>query len=116
MVVDQTSDDLVLRIKGEAHPAGVGALLAGLLAPTACRPALVTLDLSELRGISCLAMGVLVSYRRSVVRRGGRVRLAEPLQPAVREALARAELLDLFETTEDAEAASRSRVVSDLRA
>jgi hypothetical protein len=36
----------------------------------------VTLDLSELRSISSLAMGVLVAYRRGVVRRGGRVRLA----------------------------------------
>jgi hypothetical protein len=55
----------------------------------------------ELRSISSLAMGVLVAYRRGVVRAGGRVRLAGGLQPAVHEALARAELFDMFETTDD---------------
>ena len=43
-----------------------------------------------------------MAYRRGVVRTGGRVRLAEGLRPAVREALARAELFDLSETTADA--------------
>jgi anti-anti-sigma factor len=69
--------------------------------PAARRPAVVALDLTELRSISCLAMGVLVGYRRGVVRTGGRVRLVGALQPAVHEALARAELLDLFETAGD---------------
>jgi anti-anti-sigma factor len=73
--------------------------MTGLLAPAARRPAVVTLDLSELRSISSLAMGVLVAYRRGVIRAGGRVFLAGALQPAVHEALARAELFDLFETT-----------------
>jgi anti-anti-sigma factor len=90
---------MVIRVKGEARVDCAGALLDGLLASTARRQALVTLDLSELRSISSLAMGVLVAYRRGVVRSGGRVCLAEGLQPAVHEALARAELFDLFETT-----------------
>jgi anti-anti-sigma factor len=98
----QTSDGLAIRVKGEATVEAAGALLSGLLAPAARRPAVVTLDLSELRSISCLAMGVLVAYRRGVVRAGGRVCLAQELRPAVREALARAALLDLFETTADA--------------
>ena len=97
----QTATDLIIRVKGEARVECAGALLDGLLAPSARRPAVVILDLSELRSISCLAMGVLVTYRRGVVRAGGRVRLAGGLQPAVHEALARAELLDLFETTDD---------------
>jgi anti-anti-sigma factor len=92
---------MVIRVKGEATVKAADALLSGLLAPAARRPAVVTLDLSELRSISCLAMGVLVAYRRGVVRAGGRVRLAEGLQPAVKEALARAELLGLFETAAD---------------
>ena len=99
--VIQTAAALVIRVKGEATVQSVGVLQANLLAPSARRPAVVTLDLSELRSISCLALGVLVAYRRGVVRTGGRVRLAEELQPAVHEALARAELLDLFETTDD---------------
>ena len=102
MEVSQTADDLVIRVKGEARVECAGALLDGLLAPAARRPAVVTLDLTELRSISCLAMGVLVAYRRGVVRNGGRVRLAEGLRPPVQEALARAELFDLFQTSADA--------------
>ena len=99
--VIQTAVDLIIRVKGEARVDSAGALLDGLLVPAARRPAVVILDLSELRSISSLAMGVLVTYRRGVVRAGGRVHLAGGLQPAVHEALARAELLDLFETTDD---------------
>ena len=73
--VSQTADGMVLRVKGEALDECAGALLDGLFAPATRRP-VVTLDLSELRSISCLARGVLVGYCRSVVRRGGRVRLA----------------------------------------
>jgi anti-anti-sigma factor len=99
VAVSQTSDDTVIRVKGEAGVGTAGALLDGLLASAACRSAVVTLDLSELRSISSLAMGVLAAYRRGVLRAGGRVRLAEGLQPAVKAALARAELLELFETS-----------------
>jgi hypothetical protein len=43
-----------------------------------------------------------VGYCRSVVRSGGRVRLAGVLQPMVSESLGRAELFDLFEPSADA--------------
>jgi anti-anti-sigma factor len=110
--VVQTAADVVIRVKGEATVQSVGVLQAGLLAPSACRPAVVTLDLSELRSLSCLAMGVLVAYRRGVVRTGGRVRLAEELQPAVHEALARAELFGLFEAAADAGPASGLQAIA----
>jgi anti-anti-sigma regulatory factor len=103
---------MLIRVKGEATAQGAGALLGGLLVPSACRPAVVTLDLSELRSISCLAMGALVAYRRGVVRAGGRVLLVGELQPAVREALARAEVLGLFELTAGAGAARGIKAVS----
>ncbi|HEV3025835.1 MAG TPA: hypothetical protein VGX76_25350, partial [Pirellulales bacterium] len=48
---------------------------------------------------SHLALGVLAAYRRSVVRTGGRVRLAGVLQPAVKESVRRTELYDQFETS-----------------
>jgi hypothetical protein len=55
--VSQTADGMVVRVKGEALEECAGALLDGLLAPAACRPGVVTLDLSELRSLSCLAPG-----------------------------------------------------------
>jgi anti-anti-sigma factor len=97
VTVREMSDEVVVQVKGEAMVTSARALL-----DAARRSAVVTLDLSQLRCISSLAMGVLVTFRRGVVRRGGRVRLAEGLQPAVQEALMRAQLLDLFETTDSA--------------
>ena len=91
-----TADGLVIRVKGFAGIDQAGALLSGLLAPSAQRPAVVILDLSGLSFISGLAMGVLTAYRRGVVRAGGRVVLADDLQPAVREAFHRAGLMTLF--------------------
>jgi anti-anti-sigma factor len=104
VVASQTGDDMVIQLKGEAGMESGGALLAALMGPAAHQPTLVTLDLSELRFISSLAMGLLVIYRRGVLRAGGKVRLADRLQPSVAEALARARLLDLFETTPSREA------------
>jgi anti-anti-sigma factor len=100
--VSQTSDEMVVRVKGDATVDSAGALLNGLLVHSAQRRVSVTLDLSELRSISSLALGVLVTYGRSVIRRGGQVRLADEVQPAVKEALAQAEFLAKFETTEHA--------------
>jgi anti-anti-sigma regulatory factor len=97
---------MLVCIKGDATVDAAGSLLHGLLVPSTRRQVIVTIDLSELRSISSLAMGVLVAYRRSVIRRGGQVRLAEGMQAAVREALARAEILALFETAEHAVPAS----------
>ena len=109
VAVSQTPEALVIRVQGEAGVGCAGKLLDSLMAPAARRPAVVTLDLSELRSISCLAMGVLVAYRRGVVRTGGRVRLAGGVHPAVHEALARAELLGLFEAAADLGPASTIR-------
>src|SRR5262245_10722876 len=101
--VSQTADGLVLRVKGEARPECVGVLLAGLLVPAARRPAVVALDLSELRSLSRQAPAVLAAYRRSAARTGGVVRLVGVLQPAVKESLLRARLFDLVGTGADAD-------------
>jgi anti-anti-sigma factor len=91
-----TADGLVIRIRGVAGVNQSGELLSGLLAASARRLSVVILDLSDLQFISSLAMGILVTYRGSVFRAGGTVRLAERLQPEVHAALARAGLLELF--------------------
>jgi anti-anti-sigma factor len=96
VAIREMREEVVVHIKGEATVVAAGALDASLLPLTSRRPRLVTLDLSELRGLSALGMGVLVRHRRAVVRAGGRVRLALTLQPQVREALERADLLKLF--------------------
>jgi hypothetical protein len=59
------------------------------------RPAQVTFDLSQLRFVSSLAMGVMATYCRAAIRAGARICLAPGLQPVVREALTRADLLGL---------------------
>jgi anti-anti-sigma regulatory factor len=79
-----------------------GVLEASLSRLAARRPARVTFDLSGLQFISSLAMGSLVTFRRAAARAGGRVCLAPDLQPMVREALTRADLLALFEAAESA--------------
>jgi len=94
--VEHTAEGTLIRVAGEAGPASAGELLSGLFAPQARWQALVALDLSELRSLSCQAASVLAAYRRGVLRTGGRVRLVGVLQPAVKESLARTELLDLF--------------------
>jgi anti-anti-sigma factor len=88
--------EVVVRVAGEAGVRQAAELTAALLGPSAGRPALVTLDLAGLNFISSLAMGVLVSFRRGVVRAGGLVRLAPGLQEPVHEALERARVLALL--------------------
>jgi hypothetical protein len=75
----------------------VGELTAALLPVSACRPALLTLELGMLTHLACLAIGVLAEFCRGVIRNGGRVRLADTPRESVREALVRTELLNLFE-------------------
>jgi anti-anti-sigma factor len=94
--ISEATQEVVVRIAGEAGYRLADPLTAALLRLTAGPPKLVTLDLSELTFICSLAMGVLVSFRRGVIRRGGRVRLGTTLQEPVREALDRAGLLGLF--------------------
>jgi anti-anti-sigma factor len=93
----ETPQGLLVRLRGEAGIPEAGALEISLARLAARRPACVTFDLSQLRSVSSLALGVLAHYRRAAVRAGARVCLAPELHPAVREALERAELLGLFE-------------------
>jgi anti-anti-sigma factor len=100
--VAEATTETVVRIAGEAGFRLADQLTAALLSLSARRPKLVILDLSGLTFLCSLAMGVLVSFRRGVVRRGGRVRLGKTLQEPVREALDRAGLLGLFASDEGA--------------
>jgi anti-anti-sigma regulatory factor len=88
---------MIVRIAGKGCVGQADALAAALLSLSARWPSLVTLDLSGLKCVSCLAMSVLVRFRRGVVRAGGRICLAADFQPGVREALDRAGLMSLFD-------------------
>lgn len=98
--IKETPAEVIVLVIGEVGLGQVDELAAALLWLSARRPKLLTLDLSGLTFISSLAMGVLVSLRRGVVRAGGRVRLAATLQGPVREALVRADLFALFKSPE----------------
>jgi anti-anti-sigma factor len=95
VVIQDTPTETIVRLKGEASMLTAGALEAGLLPVISRRPAVVTFDLSDLRSISSLAMGILVRCRRVVVR-AGQARLAPTLRPEIAEALASAGVMDLF--------------------
>jgi anti-anti-sigma regulatory factor len=82
-----------LRLLGEA---------ASLLRLVARRPPQMTFDLSRLRFVSSLAMGVLMTYCRAAIRAGARICLGPGVQPMVREALTRADLPGLFEAVDSA--------------
>jgi anti-anti-sigma factor len=105
--VTEAPGEVVVRVAGKGCVGQADALEAALLGLSARRPALVTLDLSGLSCVSCLTMGVLVTFRRGVVRAGGRVRLAASLQEPVRVALERAGLFALFGSPGVCEIATR---------
>jgi len=105
--VTEAPGEVVVRVAGKGCVGQADALAAGLLRLSARRPSLVTLDLSGLSCISCLAMSVLVTFRRGVVHAGGRVRLAASFQEPVRAALERAGLLVLFGSPEEREITTR---------
>jgi anti-anti-sigma factor len=103
--VREAPGEVVVRLAGEASFGLAGELAGVLLCVSVRRPPLVTLDLSGLTFVSCLALGALVAFRRGVVGAGGRFRLAAALQEPVRASLERAGLLTLFGWPEGVEVA-----------
>jgi anti-anti-sigma factor len=90
-------EEVVIRLAGQAGVGQAGELAARLLPLSAIRPLCLTIDLSGLEFISCLAVGVLAEFRRWLARSDTRVYLAPPVQKQVRDALERAGLLALFD-------------------
>ncbi len=69
------ADTTVVQINGSADVSNAGEIAKGLLGVTARRTKIVVLDLSDLTFLSSLALGVLVEFRRGIVRCGGEVRV-----------------------------------------
>jgi anti-anti-sigma factor len=95
VVVNELPDQVLVRLQGEAGFLEADVLSAALVRVSARRPALVTLDLSELHFLSSLVLGILVRFGHSTVRAGGRVRLTPPRRE-VAEAIEQAGLMTLL--------------------
>jgi anti-anti-sigma factor len=87
---------LLVSVHGTAGVANLDSLDSILTRVLATRPSLVVLDFVGLTMLSSLAMGMLISFRRSLARWGGRVKFAST-SPSIRESLETARLTDLFE-------------------
>jgi anti-anti-sigma factor len=96
----ESNGEVVVRVAGKGCVGQAATLATGLLGLSTRRQAQVALDLSGLKCVSSLALGVLVAFRRGIVRSGGRVRLAPSLQSPVRKRLEEAGLLPLFGLSE----------------
>ena len=104
----EAAEGVIVHLEGEGDMAGVEPLQLALLPLLARRVPLAILDLSDLTFLSSLVMEALVSFRRSLARWGGCVRIAG-VRPELYEALQVACLTELFEfypTLEDAMAAT----------
>jgi anti-anti-sigma regulatory factor len=95
--VVEVGQEAAVWLRGVAGDAESGVLETALFRLADRRPASVIFDLSELRFLSGIARGALATYCRAAVDVGVRVCRTTALQPAVREALGRVRLLDLFE-------------------
>ncbi len=104
VAVTEHSGAVVAALVGDGGIASVGPLELELTRILAHRPKLVVLELSQFLFISSLGMGSLVSFRRSVVLHGGKVKMAA-VHPLVLDALKRARLDLLFEFHPTVEAA-----------
>jgi anti-anti-sigma factor len=93
----EAADEVTVLLGGEAGVMEADVLEDSLLPLTRWCPNSVTFDLSELRFISGLAIGVLVSFYRAAVRRDIQVRIAPEMHPAVRDILLTTGVLKLFE-------------------
>ena len=64
------------------------------------RPKIIIVDAAELTFISSIGMSLLINLRRTALKSGGAIKLAA-LQPRVRDAMAHAHLLELFQIFPD---------------
>jgi anti-anti-sigma factor len=92
---NRSPEVIVVRFRGDMGLPELGRLELELNRLVAMRPKVAVLDLASVASIACLAVGMLVDFRRAIVRAGGSVRLTA-VQPAVVEALRRARVEELF--------------------
>jgi anti-sigma B factor antagonist len=94
---NQHPSGLIIKVTGDAGVENVATLEGELTKLSVAKPPLVVFDLSGLDFIASLGMGALMSFRKTVARNGGTVRIAAA-KPAVLDAFKRAALKELFNT------------------
>ncbi len=89
----------IVRLVGSAGYPSADPLQVALTQLTAMRPTAVVFDAADLDFVCSMVLGVLVSFRRAMVRNNSRVSLAA-LKPAVLSAFETSRLNELFEIVE----------------
>ena len=102
--IERRPQGFIVRLDGDAGILEAEDLDFRLMLLVGRRPDLVVFDLSNLGYVSSVTLGLLVSFRRALLKHGGRVRLAG-VQPLVREILHRAGLTERFEVASSVDAA-----------
>jgi len=92
----------VVRLSGDGGVANADRLRTSLIRLTALRPSLTVFDLAGVVFVASLFLGLLVGFRRDMLRVGGQVRLAA-LQPNVDDIVRAARLEQLFPITASVE-------------
>jgi anti-anti-sigma factor len=99
LAIEESHDRAVVRVGGVVGSSEAAELDLRLSLLITRRPARVVFDLDGLRLIGSLGLGVLLAFRRGLIRRGGRVALARA-RPEVAALLAQVGLDKMFETFE----------------
>jgi anti-anti-sigma factor len=102
--IEKRPQGYVVRLDGDAGILEAETLETELTLLLVHRPELVVFDLSNLGYVSSITLGLLINFRRAVMRHGGKLRLAG-VQPLVREIFERTGLTRLFPMTRTVEAA-----------
>ena len=104
VTIVESDNRVIVRLKGDADVSNTDGLDRRLIPLMAKRPALVVFDLTDMRFISSLGLGILMAFQRGIERHGGQVRLAAP-QPSVADMLRKCRLdsvLHVFNTVTEA--------------
>lgn len=94
--VFETSEAVVVQLDGEAGITAADGLQMPLQRITVTRPAVVVFDMANLTFVASLFLGMLVRFRRGVVKHGTRVQLAG-VRPNILDVLRTTRLEELFE-------------------
>jgi len=94
--VIETAEAVIVQLEGEAGITAADGLQLPLQRLTVKRPAVVVFDMAELTFVASLFLGLLVNFRRGLIKHGTKVQLAG-VRPNVLDVLRTTRLEELFE-------------------